>query len=237
MKGRGLAVADEGLAIARLRDLNYYRLRGYWLTLARDGSFIEGASFDDIWEIYQLDRGLRTWLWRAIAPVEIKLRYGKLPVWAAVECMSLGTLSMLYGNLDPDTGTSDSSRGVQAEVAEAFGTKPYYLRSWMHHLTTVRNIATHHDRFYNRVMTIRPALLKRDEKCVRRRDMSKQFPTFLVMRRIYEKSWPEEWESLLDELASCIEQHPSVSLIPMGFPKDWMSRMGAATSRAIIPRT
>ncbi|WP_143750233.1 Abi family protein [Collinsella sp. An7] len=293
MKGRGLAVADEGLAIARLRDLNYYRLRGYWLTLERDGSFIEGASFDDIWEIYQLDRGLRTWLWRAIAPVEIKLRtqfayyfahlcgadaylnvenyrsasgfqkavsnfererdraysqgvpcvvhnmdkYGKLSVWAAVECMSLGTLSMLYGNLDPDTGTSDSSRGVQAEVAEAFGTKPYYLRSWMHHLTTVRNIAAHHDRFYNRVMTIRPALLKRDEKCVRRRDMSKQFPTFLVIRRIYEKSWPEEWESLLDELASCIEQHPSVSLIPMGFPKDWMSRMGAATSRAIIPRT
>lgn len=84
-------------------------------------------------------------------------KYGKLPVWAAVECMSLGTLSMLYGNLDPDTGTSDSSRGVQAEVAEAFGTKPYYLRSWMHHLTTVRNIAAHHDRFYNRVMTIRPA--------------------------------------------------------------------------------
>lgn len=60
MKGRGLAVADEELAIARLRDLNYYRLRGYWLTLERDGAFIEGASFDDIWEIYQLDCGFRT---------------------------------------------------------------------------------------------------------------------------------------------------------------------------------
>lgn len=155
-------------------------------------------------------------------------KYGKLPAWAAVECMSLGTLSMLYGNLDSRTGAGNGAKGVQAPVAEAFGTKPRYLGSWMHHLTTVRNIAAHHDRFYNRVMTIRPALLKRDEKCIRRRDLSKQFPTFLVIRRIYEKSWSEEWETLRDELASCIERHPSVSLIPMGFPRDWKGALGIA---------
>lgn len=284
MKGRGLVVADEEFALARLRELNYYRLRGYWLTLERDDSFVKGASFDDVWEIYQLDRELRTWLWRAIAPIEIKLRtqfayhfahlcdagayldavnyrnrskfdramsnfererdrardqgvpcvvhnmgkYGKLPVWAAVEIMSLGTLSMLYGNLDPSAGVSEGSKGVQAAVAEAFGTKPYYLKSWVHHLTTVRNIAAHHDRFYNRVMAICPSLLKRDERCIRRRDANKQFPTFLVIRRIYEKSWPEEWESLRSELASCIDRHPSVDLSPMGFPKDWRGALGIA---------
>lgn len=284
MKDRGLVVADEEFALARLRDLNYYRLRGYWLTLERDDSFAKGTSFDDIWEIYQLDRELREWLWRAIAPIEIKLRtqfayhlahlcgagayldaenygsrskferarsnfrrerdrardrgvpcvvhnmdkYGKLPVWAAVEIMSLGTLSMLYGNLDPSIGASDDSKGVQAAVAEALGTKPYYLKSWVHHLTTVRNIVAHHDRFYNRVMTICPSLLKRDERRVRRRDANKQFPTFLVIRRIYERSWPDEWESLRVELASCIDRHPSVSLAPMGFPRNWRSALGIA---------
>lgn len=284
MEGRGLVVADEEFALARLCELNYYRLRGYWLTLERNDSFVKGASFDDVWEIYQLDRELRTWLWRAIAPIEIKLRtqfayhfshlcdagayldavnyrsrskfdramsnfererdrardqgvpcvvhnmgkYGKLPVWAAVEIISLGTLSMLYGNLGPNTGASEGSKGVQAAVAEGFGTKPYYLKSWVHHLTMVRNIAAHHDRFYNRVMTICPSLLKRDERRVRRRDANKQFPTFLVIRRIYEKSWPEEWESLSAELASCIERHPSVSLAPMGFPKDWWEALGIA---------
>ena len=146
-------------------------------------------------------------------------KYGRLPVWAAVESMSLGTLSMLYGNLDPGAGASGESKGVQASVAEAFGTKPHYLKSWVHHLTTVRNIAAHHDRFYNRVMTICPSLLKRDERCIRLQDASKQFPTFLVIRRIYEKSWPGEWTSLRDELASCVERHPSVNLAPMGFPK------------------
>ena len=284
MKRRGLVVADEEFALARLRELNYYRLRGYWLTLERDDSFVEGACFDDIWEIYQLDRELREWLWRAIAPIEIKLRtqfayhfahlcdagayldtenyrsrlkfekalsnfkrerdrardqgvpcvvhnmgkYGKLPVWAAVEIMSLGTLSMLYGNLDPGTGASEGSKGVQAAVARAFGTKPYYLKSWVHHLTTVRNIAAHHDRFYNRVMTICPLLLRQDERRIRRRDTNKQFPTFLVLRRIYEKSWPEEWGSLRSELASCIDRHPSVDLSPMGFPKDWRGALGIA---------
>lgn len=38
-------------------------------------------------------------------------KYGKLPVWAAVESMSLGTLSMLYGNLDPSTDANKSSKG------------------------------------------------------------------------------------------------------------------------------
>ncbi|WP_158098461.1 Abi family protein [Collinsella sp. An307] len=282
MEGRGLFVSDEEFAVARLRELNYYRLRGYWLTLERDGSFVEGASFDDVWEIYQLDRELRAWLWRAIAPIEIKLRtqfayhfanlcdagayldagnyrsrssfrraisnfererdrardqgvpcvvhnmdkYGKLPVWAAVESMSFGTLSMLYGNLCPSTGSSERSKGVQAAVAEAFGTNPYYLKSWVHHLTTVRNIAAHHDRFYNRVMTIRPSLLRQDERRIRRRDANKQFPTFLVLRRIYEKSWPEEWGPLSDELAACVDRHPSVNLAPMGFPKNWKRVLG-----------
>lgn len=74
MKERGLVVKDEAFALTKLKDLNYYRLRGYWLTLERDGIFTEGTSFDDIWEIYQLDRDLRNWLWHAIAPIEIKLR-------------------------------------------------------------------------------------------------------------------------------------------------------------------
>ena len=286
LKGKGLVVEDEDFAIARLRDLNYYRLRGYWLTLEQESSFVEGSSFEAIWEIYQLDCELRAWLWRAIAPIEIKLRtqfaynfanlcdaeaylnaenyrnvasfqkalanfererdraygqgvpcvvhnmdkYGKLPVWAAVECLSFGALSMFYGNLSSDTGAGFGSKGVQAAIAEAFGSKPYYLKSWIHHLVMVRNIAAHHDRFYNRVMTIRPLLLKRDERCVGQEGCRKQFPTFLVIGRIYERSWPEEWKGLQDELLSCIERHSSVRLAPMGFPKNWKRVLGVAGS-------
>lgn len=185
MKERGLVVSDEVFALVQLQDLNYYRLRGYWLTLEQDGRFISGASFDDIWEIYQLDCELRRWLWRAIAPIEIKLRtqfayhfahlcgpdayldannfwshkshekamrtykrereraygqdvlhvvhnmgnYCKLPIWAAVEIMSFGTLSMLYGNLDYRAGETAGTPGVTDAVANAFGTKQRYIKS------------------------------------------------------------------------------------------------------------
>ena len=278
MKERGLAVADESFVLTRLQDLNYYRLRGYWLTLEEDGAFVADASFDDIWGIYQLDREVRRWLWQAIAPIEIKLRtqfayqfahrcgpdayldasnyfrqdnfnralanyererdraynqgvpyvvhnmdkYGRLPVWAAVEIMSFGTLSMFYGNLDFSAGADEDDEGIADAVAGAFGTKQRYLKSWAHHLTTVRNIAAHHDRFYNRVMNIRPLLLRRDS----RHASYKQFPTVLIIKRIYEKSWPEEWGSLGKGLADCFNRHPGVSLAPMDFPSNWKDTLG-----------
>lgn len=278
MKERGLTIGDESFALSRLQDFNYYRLRGYWLTLEDDGSFAEGASFEDVWEIYQLDRELRRWLWQAIAPVEIKLRtqfayefahrcgpdayldavnyfrqdnfdralanyererdraynqgvpyvvhnkdkYGKLPVWAAVEIMSFGTLSMFYGNLDFAVGVDEDGVGLADAIAGAFGTKQRYLKSWAHHLTTVRNIAAHHDRFYNRVMNIRPLLLRRDSRYA----SYKQFPTLLIIKRIYEKSWPGEWITLAKELENCFDRHPRVDLNPMDFPNNWKSILG-----------
>lgn len=74
LKERGLIVEDESFALAKLEYLNYYRIRGYWLTFEQDGCFLDGTSFSDTWGIYQLDRDLREWLWHAIAPIEIRLR-------------------------------------------------------------------------------------------------------------------------------------------------------------------
>ena len=74
MESRGLVVPDEPAALRLLAEANYYRLRGYWLTLESDGRFRAGTTFDDVWDIYTLDSGLRLWLWAAIAPIEIKLR-------------------------------------------------------------------------------------------------------------------------------------------------------------------
>ncbi len=149
-------------------------------------------------------------------------KYGKLPVWAAVEIMSFGTLSMFYGNLDLTVGLDEDGIGLAEAIAGAFGTKRRYLKSWAHHLTTVRNIAAHHDRFYNRVMNIRPLLLRKDGRYA----SCKQFPTLLIIKRIYEKSWPDEWKVLGMELADCFDRHPGVNLKPMGFPSNWKRVLG-----------
>ena len=209
MESRGLVINDRDFAIAKLQDFNYYRLRGYWLSFARallnynrecDRAYNQGVPY----VVHNVDK------------------YGKLPIWAAVEIMSFGTLSMFYGNLDRHVGTDANGISLGKAIAEAFGTKPRYLKSWTHHLTTVRNIAAHHDRFYNRVMNIRPLLLKQD----RRYASNKQFPTLLVIKRIYEKSWPDEWGVLAGELLACFGRHSNVNVRVMGFPANWKDVLG-----------
>ncbi len=280
MRARGLTVPDESKALELLAETNYYRLRGYWLTLENEAGFKAGTSFDDIWDIYALDSELRLWLWSAIAPVEIKLRtsfayhtahalgpqgyedsanysnvaehtksmkslarerdralrdgvpcvkhniekYGVLPIWAAVEIMSMGTVSRLYGNLSGRASYEDGTT-VRAAIAHDFDVKTPYLTSWLRHLTYVRNICGHHNRFYNRMMTSRPKLLKMDLAVA---DSAKQFPTFIVLKRLYEHSWPERWESLYESLTESVEAHGGVDLRPMGFPDDWRSLLELA---------
>ena len=277
MKGRGLLVEDEASALSHLAESNYYRLRGYWLTLESGGAFIPGTTFDDIWEIYLLDAELRDWVWRALAPIEVKARtsfayhmsmalgplahedsinfsssksharsmrslkrersralddgvpcvvhnmgkYGDLPIWAAVEIMSMGTVSQLYGNL-ADSAAYPNGTSVRAAVARDFGAKPFILRSWLRHLTYVRNICAHHSRLFNRVMTTRPTMISPDSAY----KGDKQFPTLLVIRRIYESSWPQRWDDLGTELLAIVGRHPSVGLSPMGFPIDWKKPLG-----------
>lgn len=138
-------------------------------------------------------------------------KYGDLPIWAAVEIMSMGTLSQLYGNLDA------AKSNVAKLVANGFGVKPFILRSWLRHLTYIRNICGHHSRLYNRVVTVRPNLLRADA----RYDGKKEFPTLLVLKRMYEKSWPAKWGCLTGQIVEVVRAHPSVSLKPMGFPEDW----------------
>lgn len=267
MESRGLIVDDRASALKNLAESNYYRLRGYWLTYEQGDGFVPGTTFDEIWETYLFDNELRDWVWRAIAPVEIKARtlfayhmamecgpvshednrlfrstmaharsmeslareknralrdgvpcvvhniekYGDLPIWAAVEIMSMGTVSQLYGNLD------QSKSGVSRLIAKDFEVKPFILRSWLRHLTYIRNICGHHSRLYNRVMTARANLLKADA----RYDSDKEFPTFIVLKRIYERSWPERWQSMLDGLDDIISSHERISLSPMRFPSGW----------------
>ncbi|MDZ7576615.1 MAG: Abi family protein, partial [Candidatus Nanopelagicales bacterium] len=75
---------------------------------------------------------------------------GGLPIWMAVELMSLARLSRLYGGLT----YSDRER-----IARRFGiSEPGTVASWLHCLTYVRNVCAHHARLWNRNMDRRPAV-------------------------------------------------------------------------------
>ena len=269
---KGLVLEEGGApkAAKLLEEQNYYRLRGYWISLERNHRFLPGTTFSRITDIAALDSELRHWLLAAIEPIELKLRaqfvrhlaaaygadaldtpapfasedrwgksrgiidreialarkdgqprvlhnlgkYGRLPIWATVEVMSLGTISKMFGNLRK----GDAAKGI----ASSFGVHYQYLKSALELLTYVRNIAAHSDRFYNRVMKKRPALRGDDRAYAG----TKQFPTFLVLRQLYLRSWPDAWNGLHGDLVGIIERHGSVDLKPMGFPEGWKDVLG-----------
>lgn len=118
-------------------------------------------------------------------------------------------------------------RTVSKAVADEFKIKPYHLKSWLQHLTYVRNLCGHHNRIYNQTVTTRATLLKADSKY----QGSKAFPTFLVLMRIYENLWPKQWERMAQRLGDIVSRHPSVSLRPLGFPEDWKTILSVPSTQ------
>lgn len=275
---RGLDLGSYGEAGARavLSDINYYRLRGYWMTLERDNRFREGTTLQDVLDIVSFDEGYRDLVWRMIEPFEIKVRtsfayhlshaygpaalddatvfrdqwfyrhskeeidraverskhdqvpctvhnlekYGAMPVWALVEILSLGTVSKLYGNL--------SDRKVAKAISADFGQKPLYLKSWLEHLTYIRNICAHHNRLYGRIMTKKPTL---HDDVAERIDCEREYPTLVVLASLYRGRWAGEWNAHLGELDLLACEYPHVDLSAMGMPTDWRETLASINSR------
>lgn len=74
-------VSDEAGALQQLSTTSYYRLSGYWYpfraispTGERLSEFAPNTSFDQVLELYNFDRQLRTLLLQAISRIEIAIR-------------------------------------------------------------------------------------------------------------------------------------------------------------------
>lgn len=83
LKRRGMRVVDESRAVRVLQNINYYRLRAYWLPFeaselshAVEGEhlFEPDTDFDAVVSLYVFDRKLRLMLLEAIERVEIAIR-------------------------------------------------------------------------------------------------------------------------------------------------------------------
>lgn len=77
LKQRGMLFRDEAKAYDRLKDISYYRLKGYWWNMQNDTTqhlFQPGTYFEDILERYDFDRKLRLILFGGIEQIEIAVR-------------------------------------------------------------------------------------------------------------------------------------------------------------------
>jgi len=79
------------------------------------------------------------------------------PAWMMLETCSMGVLSKLFENLDV-------ALDAKKALAQYFGFHSRSLQilsSWLHHLSSVRNICAHHGRLYSRVLLQSPRFLER----------------------------------------------------------------------------
>jgi len=77
LKKRGLVVNDDDKALEYLSSINYFRFACYLQPFEVNPvthQYISGTSFDEIVELYQFDKELRSLIFTAIQDVEIALR-------------------------------------------------------------------------------------------------------------------------------------------------------------------
>jgi len=73
--------------------------------------------------------------------------FPRLPLWMAVEVMSFGSLSKLFGGLLP---------APQRGISSSLEIHHSVMHNWFHALTYIRNLCAHHSRLWNRELAIRP---------------------------------------------------------------------------------
>lgn len=74
LKSRGLTIKDEKAASRYLLFNNYYNVVNHFGKFFQDGSdcYISGASFDEIRYLFQLDKEIKSLLFRACLDIEKK---------------------------------------------------------------------------------------------------------------------------------------------------------------------
>ena len=148
----------------------------------------------------------------------IKHHVGKdIPIWAIVEVMSFGNMSMMFSNLKKEH---------QDIIANTYlKTKSYYLKNHMYVLTNIRNTCAHRSRIYGKYFVLAPRIGDKDKQRLILNGVnianssSKIFIFIYIMLKYTNNSYNTSFISRLKKL---IEEYKSyISLDEIGFPENW----------------
>ena len=134
---------------------------------------------------------------------------GEIPLYAAIEVASFGTLSKMYKNMK----NSDKKA-----ISTTFGVDYIYLESWIENLAYVRNICAHYGRLYGSKLTKTPKLYK--EYLKKGVSNSTIFASILNLKVLAENEHYNEFYSKLSEI---IDKYPLVDLKHLGFVNNWQT--------------
>ena len=133
LKQRGMLFRDEKSATRFLKNISYYRLKGYWWDMQSNYSlhaFKPGAYFEDVIDRYHFDRRLRLILFDAIERIEIALRT-KMIYHLSI---AYGSLWYLDSSLFEDTSVTVNGtvktvhRNTLDELQKEFGSQEIFIK-------------------------------------------------------------------------------------------------------------
>ena len=149
----------------------------------------------------------------------------QVPVWAAVEVMSFGTLSKTIKNLSTGMGSAYSKLAEYYKFKTPNGnmSKPSkkMLSSWIHAASILRNICAHNSRIYNQVISTTPELITTDKM-----NPQPQYNGFyqIALSMKYLRPTDKAWMDFVKEFKRLISVYNTVIDIGrMNFPADWES--------------
>ncbi|MDO8418041.1 MAG: Abi family protein [Agitococcus sp.] len=136
------------------------------------------------------------------------------PLWVQVELFSFGQLSKWLANL-----TSSTDRNA---ICRHYGFDEVYFVSFMHHLTTIRNICAHHGRLWNRDLTVTFKLPSRNPQrlvpALNNQQTRKLYNTLATLAFLLDGICiGHHWRKRLIDL---IDKH-QIDVAAMGFPSTW----------------
>lgn len=142
-------------------------------------------------------------------------KYGKLPIWVAVEVWDFGLMSKLYDGMKPID---------QLGIANKYGaTDGNVFAGWLRSLNFIRNVSAHHSRLWNINVLERAALLEDDEYW-QQLNNARPFYYFCLLKKLVDVICPNSsWGQRFSEL---MEGFPEVgcggvTLRDFGLSEDW----------------
>ena len=152
---------------------------------------------------------------------------GEVPVWAAVEVLSFGTLSKIIKNLKTGTGSSYSILATNYQYKSKKGNlvnpSQKMLASWIQGVSVLRNMCAHNSRIYNRTIHTTPEILDAD-KVTPLPVHNGLYQILLAMK--YLRSSDEEWTVFVDDFDKLIQSNIGVvSLTAMNLLADWKAHL------------
>ena len=146
-------------------------------------------------------------------------KYGELPIWAAVEILSLGTVSKLYGNI--------KSPVIKKSIAKQFDLEWSRLKNWLEVLTYIRNACAHHQRLYGRKIPLEIAFFDDCDK-VDARTLS-GVAKVLAQMLLFDSAATQD--SFCKELVDILIEYRYVDSRRLGFPDNLSSTFDRARNK------